>query len=50
LCERGRSTRIHRRLNSQPLAQYFPHAVLAQIEADRIAVAKHRIEATALVK
>jgi hypothetical protein len=24
--------------------------VLAQIEADRIAVAKHRIEATALVK
>ena len=34
LCERGRSTRIHRRLNSQPLAQYFPHAVLARIEAE----------------
>jgi len=43
----GQSLRLR---DPQPLAQHFPHTVLAQIEADRVAVAKDRIETAGMVE
>lgn len=36
--------------DAQPLAQHFTYTVLAQIEADCVAVTKHRIETAGVLK
>ncbi len=36
--------------DAQPLAQHFTYTVLAQIEADCVAVTKHRVETAGVIK